>query len=71
MINAPEPGQIYEDANGDRWLVKHCCMEPSVTMQRIEPQWGEGHPPPFEQGGGVTGLMWQGFKKVLEAPVGK
>jgi hypothetical protein len=68
MSIKPElPGEIYEDKNGDRWLVMSLCNEPTVTMQRLLPQW-DNAPPAFKQSGGIHGLMWDGFKKVLNAP---
>lgn len=66
-INPQHPGEIYEDKDGGRWLVVSMCQEPTVTMQRIEPCWADNQPAPIQQGGGVSGLMWDGFKKVLDA----
>lgn len=61
-------GEIYEDKNGNRWLVTGGWTEPTVEMQRIEPIWSDGLPAPTKQFGGVNGLMWDGFEKILEAP---
>lgn len=36
-IRPESPGEIYEDKNGDRWLVMSMCNEPTVTMQRLLP----------------------------------
>lgn len=67
-IRPESPGEIYEDKNGERWLVVSLCNDPTVTMQRIEPQWSDEAPKPYRQGGGIHGLMWEGFRKVLDAP---
>ena len=66
-IRPESPGEIYEDKNGNRWLVMSLCNEPTVKMQRIVAHWSEGQPVPQQQEGGITGLMWDGFKKVLDA----
>ena len=67
-IDPHHPGEIYEDDKGNRWLVVSMCHEPTVTMQMIEPHWQDNQPAPIRQGGGVSGLMWNGFRKVLGAP---
>lgn len=67
-IRPQVPGEIYEDKKGNRWLVVTVCNEPTVRMQRIHPVWDSDSPPPESQHGGMTGLMWDGFKKVLDAP---
>jgi hypothetical protein len=67
-IRPEAPGEIYEDSKGRRWLVMSLCNEPTVTMQQVLPQWHENTMMPFTQSGGITGLMWNGFKKVLDAP---
>lgn len=67
-INPQSPGEIYEDNKGDRWLVVSMCQEPTVTMQQIQPVWHDSDARPYQQGGGVTGLMWQGFRKIADAP---
>ena len=61
------PGEIYEDKNGNRWLVISICNEPTVRMQRIEPAWNATDIATVQHGG-MTGMMWDGFKKVLDAP---
>lgn len=67
-VRGANPGEIYEDDEGHRWLVTSVCNEPTVGMQRIEPRWHDGGPAPFSQRGGVSGLMWKGFRKIAEAP---
>ncbi|WP_156936683.1 hypothetical protein [Chelativorans sp. J32] len=62
------PGEIYEDENGDRWLVTGLYLEPTVEMQRIEARWSDEQPGPMKQFGGVSGLMWKGFRKIADAP---
>ena len=66
-IRPESPGEIYEDRTGQRWFVVSLCNEPTVTMQQIQPHWGENWPAPNKQSGGITGLMWDGFRKVLDA----
>lgn len=66
-VRGARPGEIYEDKNGYRWLVTSTCDEPTVHMQQIVPIWGEDQPRPPSQGGGVTGGMWNGFKKIADA----
>lgn len=61
-------GEIYEDKHGGRWLVTSGCREPTVTMQRIMPIWGDNPIAPSSQTGGVSGLIWDGFKKIADAP---
>jgi len=67
-VHNAEPGEIYEDAKGDRWLVISILPEPSVTMQRIQPQYFDNSPKPDQQGGGISGAMWNGFAKIADAP---
>lgn len=67
-ITTNSPGEIWEDANGQRWLVIGMWDEPTVTMQAIHQQWDENGTPPARKHGGVSGLMWHGFRKVLDAP---
>ena len=67
-IRPESPGEIYEDKHGYRWLVVMMCNEPTVTMQMIQPHWGKGRDEPSEQGGSIYGLMWDGFRKIAEAP---
>lgn len=66
-VHGAEPSEIYEDKHGARWLVVSVCNEPTVRMQRIEGVWRE-HSTPEVMAGGVSGLMWSGFKKVLGPP---
>lgn len=67
-IRPESPGEIYEDKHGYRWLVVMVCNDPTVTMQMIQPFWGEGRGAPNQQGGSIYGLMWDGFRKIAEAP---
>jgi hypothetical protein len=67
ILDLQSPGEIYEDEKGNRWLVVSMCQEPTVTMQAIEP-FREDCPPPKRLSGGVSGYMWQGFRKIADAP---
>lgn len=51
-----EPGTLYQDARGNLYRVLGYCMEPTVSMVRLEDQ--------ARLSGGRTGLMWDGFKPV-------
>lgn len=62
-------GEIYEDRNGSRWIVTGYWTDPVVIMQKIEPYW-DAEMEPIKLQGGVRGQMWDGFKKVLDAPKG-
>lgn len=67
-VHGAAPGEIYEDAQGNRWIVMWTIREPSLCAQRLQPRYRPDDDMPQQQSGGVSGLMWQGFKKVLEAP---
>lgn len=59
-----QPGDVYRDARGDLWVVQRYCAEPSVEMLRV---YSDGvRPDPEERRAGVSGLLWQGFKKIAE-----
>lgn len=69
-----EPGDVYVDANGTLWRVTSICREPTVNVESVEPegytvddQSGEWEFVRTKKGGGVTGLMWDGFKRIYEA----
>lgn len=56
-----KPGDIYEDANGKKWLVYGICQEPTVFAEELEVI----HPnPAVRKIGGVNGFMWDGFKRI-------
>jgi len=67
MDYEPVPGQIYEDEKGTRWLVVTACHVPTVQLHEIIP-FMSGENPPKKISGGVTGLMFKGFRKIAEAP---
>lgn len=70
-IHNASSGEIYEDKNGDRWIVMWTINEPSVCVQRVQPRYRVDDEMPEKKSGGVNGLMWQGFKRVLESSARK
>jgi hypothetical protein len=60
-MNDAQVGDIYVDKNGKLWRVIETCSEPTVNMQEIEHEHGF---PPNRQRGGISGLMWNGFKRI-------
>lgn len=62
-----KPGEIYQDQCGKRWLVTHCYTEPTVGLQEIRPLLRD-EDRPGQMFGGVSGLMWNGFVKLHDAP---
>lgn len=67
-VRDAEPGDVYVDARGKLWRVVGVCHEPSVTVQEIEftPMQSAR-----QQGGGVSGLMWNGFTRIFRPEVRK
>jgi hypothetical protein len=56
------PGDVYADAEGRLWRVTAICQEPSVEVEAVEDLSPDGKP--LRRSGGVSGLMWQGFRRV-------
>lgn len=67
-INDLNPGDVFQDPQGDLWVVRWICSEPMIGMQKIWDGPGQMLPPPAVAGhvreGGHTGLMWRGFIKI-------
>lgn len=62
-VHDAQPGDIYTDANNKLWRVIGYCEEPSVIVQEIEPSLPlDGK---AQKRGGVSGLMWAGFKRIF------
>jgi len=72
-----KPGDIYVDAQGKLWRVTGTWREPTVEVEEIEPHAvletkpacdGEQAPMPSfvrrTMSGGVSGLMWDNFKRI-------
>ena len=58
MIDA-KPGEIYVDKEGKRWRVYGICREPMLFVEEDEPSPPN---PVVRKMGGVSGIMWEGFK---------
>ncbi len=66
-VRDAKPGDIYTDAFGNVWKVLSTCAEPTVHMMMIDdPRRHENDIRPHQHGA-VSGLMWQGFKRILTA----
>lgn len=64
-LHDAEPGDIYVDSSDQLWRVVGICHQPTVIMERVEPL--PGKPTccaPNRMSGGVTGFMWNGFKRI-------
>ena len=60
-----KPGDIYADANGKLWRVAWCCDQPMVHMDAVEQsQQYHGTGIVEHQQGGISGCMWDGFKRI-------
>jgi hypothetical protein len=65
-VHDAQPGDIYLDARGCLWKVVGTWHEPVIDMVQID----DPRVPMLEnsmrphQLGGVSGLMWQGFKRI-------
>lgn len=64
-------GEIYEDAQGNRWIVSHHYDEPTVGMSQLIPYYSGDPVAPPKMFGGRSGFMWNGFKKIADAPVSR
>lgn len=61
-VNDAQPQDVYADASGKLWRVVSICGEPTVCVQEIETTTPDS---PVRKTGGVSGYMWQGFKRVF------
>lgn len=60
-IHDAEPTDVYIDPQGKLWRVVGVVGEPSVIVQEVETGTPES---PVRQSGGVSGLMWCGWKRI-------
>lgn len=60
-VHDAEPNDLYVDAEGKLWRVVGVCGEPTVIVQEVESNSTGG---PLKRSGGVSGLMWHGFKRI-------
>ena len=61
-VHDAEPGDIYVDESGKLWRCIATCNEPTCTFEEIEPTGGSGWKE--RKGGGLSGLMWNGWKRI-------
>lgn len=52
---------LYVDDAGKLWRVVALCGEPTVHVQEVETMMPDS---PVRRSGGVSGLMWRGFKRI-------
>jgi hypothetical protein len=67
-VHDAQPNDLYVDAGGKLWRVVGVCSEPTVIVQEVEATTPES---PVKQSGGVSGLMWSGFKRIHRPPAPK
>jgi hypothetical protein len=60
-IHDAEPSDIYVDEAGKLWRVVGVVGEPSVIVEEIETKTPDN---PVRKNGGVSGLMWRGWKRI-------
>lgn len=65
-VQDAKPSDLYVDATGKVWRVVSVCTEPTVTVQEVEKT--RGHANPIQKSGGISALMWEGFKRVWQSP---
>lgn len=61
-VHEAQPMDVYTDENGKLWRVVGIFGEPAVIVEEIESKSPES---PVRMTGGVSGLMWNGFKRVV------
>lgn len=78
-VHDAQPGDIYVDECGKLWRVKFTISDPSVEVEEVEPRFyteqvGNGVyrmvRQPECRSGAVSGLMWNGFKRIYRHPSG-
>lgn len=60
-VHDAKPGDVYVDGAGKLWRVFATCGEPTVHVQEVETVTPDS---PVRKSGGVSGFMWQGFKRI-------
>ena len=66
-VRDAKPGDLYADPHGNVWRVIGIWQEPTVKMMQIDDPAGQEHTFRPHQHGGVSGQMWEGFKRILTA----
>jgi len=61
-IHDAEPGDIYVDDSGKIWRCISICPEPTVKFVEIEQT--QGAQARLSRDGGVSGLMWKGWRRI-------
>ncbi len=75
-IHKAKPGDLFMDKYNKLWRVISVCAEPSICMEEVEPDpqsRGPGVMPSMglfgnyrtRKDGGISGLMWEGFKRIF------
>ena len=64
-VHDAEPNDVYVDEDGKLWRVLGTCGEPTVIVQEVEPLAPDS---PVKLSGGVSGLMWRGWKRIHRQP---
>lgn len=64
-VHDAEPDDVYADGLGKLWRVVGIIGEPTCIMKEIESLAPES---PVRMTGGVSGLMWSGFKRIYRKP---
>ncbi len=60
-MHSAELQDLFIDDDGRLWRVVAICGEPTVTVQEVEPEVPDN---PVQMRGGVSGMMWNGLKKL-------
>ncbi len=60
-VHDAEPADLYVDDSGKLWRVIGTCGEPTVYIQEVETLTPDS---PVTRSGGVSGIMWNGFKRI-------
>lgn len=63
-VHEAQPGDIYVDEHDKLWRVTGRWDEPVVSVEAVEPDLTGigGSPNKTKQQGGLSGLMWKGFR---------
>jgi hypothetical protein len=62
-VHDARPGDVYVDSNGKLWRVVWVCDQPTLSMKAIEPE-SCASVSERKAEGAITGLMWNGFKRI-------
>lgn len=72
-VHQASPGDVYVDKYNKLWRVVSTCHEPTVCMEEVEPEicgglgvmQFSGLRSKAQKTGGMTGAMWEGFRRIL------